>query len=691
MPIKTNYNEAIRLLILHESQDEAEQLINDLRNFGHATRAHFTSDEEDLADALNGGTWELFLARPSAGSLDYATALKHLTDLDKDIPFILLADDNNSDTITAALMAGAQDVVPVNERERLKLVVTRELNNLYERRLRRKAEISLNESEKRCTLLLDSSRDAITYVHDGMHIYANEAYVEMFCYEDSEELEGMPIMDMIAPKDKTIFKDFLRNYSSEENKELVCHGIRTDEVEIKTNMQFSPATYDGEPCTQIILRIEKGNAELEEKLRAISSQDLLTGLFNRQYFIDSLDKAIIQATEKGVRSAVYYIMLEGFEEIKNTIGIGDADIVLTDAASLLRNLVGERDLVARFSEDVFSVIHFNGNKKTALEFGQKLKNTIEDHLYQIQERTVQLSTSVGIALVQENAPTSQELVSRAHQAALRARDNKDKKAVELFVPEIANDGEVSIVQQLEKSLEEGKLKLLFQPIINLRGDSTELYEILLRMINDKGEEVSAGEFLSAAANAGLSEKIDRWVILQGIKVLAEHRSKGHDTRLFINLTDKSIQDKSFLPWLNVAFKAARLPTEAIIFQISETDANNYLKLAKEFSKGLQELHCKLAINRFGCTTNPFNVLNHLAIDYLKVDPSYTKDIEEDTNKDKLKNIIAQSHENSKMIIVPFVENAGVLATLWQLGANFIQGHYLQVPSDKMDYDFSNEG
>ncbi|HEY9135380.1 MAG TPA: response regulator, partial [Pseudomonadales bacterium] len=143
MAIKTRYNEAIRLLILHDSQDEAEQLINELRNFGHATRAHQIEDEEDLLDVLNGGVWDLFLSRPETKQISVSTVLTHLKKLNKDIPLIILSDDNDSETITSGLQAGAQDVVPATERERLKLVVTRELNNLYDRRLRHKSEQAL--------------------------------------------------------------------------------------------------------------------------------------------------------------------------------------------------------------------------------------------------------------------------------------------------------------------------------------------------------------------------------------------------------------------------------------------------------------------------------------------------------------------------------------------------------------------
>ena len=115
-------------------------------------------------------------------------------------------------------------------------------------------------------------------------------------------------------------------------------------------------------------------------------------------------------------------------------------------------------------------------------------------------------------------------------------------------------------------------RLLFQPIISLRGDSDEHYEVLLRLLNQQGEEVPPGDFLGAAKNAGLAEKIDRWVILNSIKLLAEHRSKGHNTRLFVHLSANSLQDQTLLPWLSVALKAARLPSDSLVFQIGETDA-----------------------------------------------------------------------------------------------------------------------
>ncbi|MFI7868012.1 PAS domain S-box protein, partial [Ectopseudomonas khazarica] len=205
----------IRLLILEDSQNEAERLVSLFRNAGHATRVHRLTSSEDLAEALQ-HTWDLLICAPSSERLDPSEAIGAIRRQAKDIPVVQLVDGNDSETITEALLFGAQDALPQGEDERLVLVAKRELANLEERRARRAAEVALREAEKRCQLLLESSVDAITYVHDGMHIYANRAYLELFRYEDGDELEGMPMIDLIASADQSAFKDFLKNYQSAE-------------------------------------------------------------------------------------------------------------------------------------------------------------------------------------------------------------------------------------------------------------------------------------------------------------------------------------------------------------------------------------------------------------------------------------------------------------------------------------------
>ena len=678
----------IRLLILEDSQNEAERLVSLFRNAGQATRVHRLSSSDDLNEALQ-QSWDLLICAPSSEQLAPSEAIGAIRRQAKDIPVIHLLADNDSDSITEALMLGAQDALPQGEDERLVLVAKRELANLEERRARRACEVALREAEKRCQLLLDSSVDAITYVHDGMHIYANRAYLKLFAYEDADELEGMPMIDLIGGSDQASFKDFLKNYQSVEgHAELACTGIKANGQGFPAQMSFSPATYDGEPCIQVVIRAQSGNAELEEKLREISSQDLVTGLFNRTHFLELMDSAAERAVNAGQPACLAYIRVDRYAALLADVGLAGIDLLLTDLANLLRAHFSGEAQIARFGDDVFAVLQPGQVPEKCQEHLAALLKKVEGHLFDVSGRTVQTSLSIGVAGLNEKTAKAQEVVDRAHRCA---DELKEGNALKVFNPAdelAAAASRGNIIAMIQQALENNSFRLLFQPIISLRGDNFEHYEALLRLVSPQGEDIPPLELFAAAMGAGMAEKIDRWVILNSIKLLADHRSKGHNTRLFVHLSSASLQDQTLLPWLSVALKAARLPSDSLVFQFSEPDAIAYLKQAKSLTQGLNELHCKVALSQFGCSLNPFNTLKHLHIDFVKIDSSFSQDLGNAENQEALKTLLASLHSQAKLTIVPFVESASVLATLWQAGVNYIQGHYLQGPSQSMDYDFS---
>src|SRR5262249_37233982 len=139
-----------------------------------------------------------------------------------------------------------------------------------------------------------------------------------------------------------------------------------------------------------------------------------------------------------------------------------------------------------------------------------------------------------------------------------------------------------ILRLVSEAIEKNSFVLLFQPVISLRGDAEEHYEVFLRLTDEKGRRLSPDQFLDVAIENGVAGKIDRWVILQSIKMLSAHRSKGHNTRLTINLTKNSLTDAEFVQWLAVAIKAARLPSDAVLFQIAEPDVAAHMRQAKDF-------------------------------------------------------------------------------------------------------------
>ncbi len=689
-------NATVHLLILDPSQNDAESLVSLLRNSGKATRAHRITSEEDLEETLKAGNWDLLLARDLEQEFSADNALAMIRRMDKDIPFILLTEQESRERTVAMIKAGAQDTVPFEYTDMLVLVVNRELAALEERRRRRVLESHLREAEQRCQLLLESSKDAIAYINDGMHIYANQSYMEFLGYDDIDELICIPVLDTLTPESQEKYKEFMKAFAEkgEDGMTLNCTARRSDDHELNVTMSVSAATYDGEACTQIVLQPEHSDAELEEKLRQISSQDLLTGLYNRQYLMDALAEAIGRAGKNNETGALAYIALDNFMGMKSQVGIAGADLLLGDLANLLKEQAGDDFVLARLSDDAFSLLCQPCDEKTMADVAERVRKAVEDHLFDINGRTVQLTLSIGVAAITENSPKAEELMARAHVASAEVRKlegHSEGNGVVVYNPaDFEALDENNSVEAIQKALEENRFRLLFQPIINLRGEGEEHYEAFVRMLDKDDEEVSPYDFLPPMGPSDTAIKIDRWVILQTIKQLASHRSRGHDTRLFLNITAETLQDKTFTPWLSVALKAARLPGDSLIFQIREGDANNYMKQAKEFTKAVHELHCKVSISQFGCALNPFNTLKHIDTDYVKIDGSFTEEIQKSEEaKNEVKEMVKSLQSNGKLTIIPLVENAGVLATLWQAGVNYIQGYYLQAPVPEMNYDFGD--
>ena len=142
--------------------------------------------------------------------------------------------------------------------------------------------------------------------------------------------------------------------------------------------------------------------------------------------------------------------------------------------------------------------------------------------------------------------------------------------------------------------------------------------------------------------------------------------------------------------MGVAIKAARLPSDAVIFQITEADVEGQIRQAREFLKGLEALHCRASLSRFRATEASMETLRHIPVEFVKIEGSVVESIDDNNADIDIIEIIRNLQSHGKLTIVPMVESATVLSTLWQAGANYIQGHYLQEPAAEMDYDFSTE-
>ncbi|WP_027329482.1 EAL domain-containing response regulator [Marinimicrobium agarilyticum] len=694
-------NETIRLLILNDSRSEAERLISMLHNAGRPSRAQHVDSEERLDKLLQEQAWDLLIGHDQTTNVTPQNAIRQIKRLNRDVSVILLTDDDTGAAIVDGMKMGAVDVVKLDDDQHLLLVIEREMDNKEQRHQRRVADRRFREAERRSQALLDSSRDAIAYVQDGLYLYANESFAELFGYDDRDEIDCLPIMDMVADKDQKHLKQFLKNFTLKgdeaETTKVEFQGVKHNSETTNISLEVSRATYDEEPCIQFLARagVAETSEELEAQIAQIKWQDLATGLYNRQYLVDRLEKLIASESNSDTQeAALIYIDIDNFaDQVQSAFGVAGSDMALSDLAALLREHAQETDLLARFGDSAFTLLAPKTKPDTAVLRAEKICKAIEDHIVEVDGKTIQLTASIGVSLINETSSSGESVIEQAVSAMEKVRSEKQGNGARLYEPEMSADErkERDIMAEVQHALDNDRFRLLFQPIINLRGSDDEYYEVLLRLLNHEDKEVSPKEFLDAAAKMNVSHKIDRWVILESIKMLSKHRAKGNKTKLIVNLSRQSLCDASLPPWLGVAFKAAKLPTDAIVFQANEVDITNHLKAAKAFAQSMEKLKSCLSISGFGCSLNPFNVFKHVPLGFVKIDGSFTQDIQNNNEKpDALVEMIKQLHEENVTTVVPFVENASVLATLWQAGVHYIQGYYLQEPSESMDYDFNME-
>lgn len=687
----------IHLIVFVDSSHDAEVLGNSLRNAGYAVRHKHIDNINKLDEALKEQNWDLIITTPQTNEHTAYQVMETVEKAGKDLPVIVFGSQYERSNALELITAGAAECVGADEQQYLLQVVDRQMKSLRERRSYRECRSALTESEKRNRTLLDSSRDPISYIHEGMHIYTNLSYLEFFGYDDADEMESIPVMDLIASEDQKTFKEVLRKLSKGETpeKEFEFQALRNNGEQFKAVMQFSPASIEGEQCTQIVIRKQTDDAQLHKELEQLRKQDLLTGLFNRQHFMEELSNAVTWASKGQANSVIFYIEPDHFKNIKDTLGIAGSDMVLTDMANLIKQQlpINQDTVIARFGGTVFTIIFKNKTIDQVEKLADKIRAAFEQQIFEVESKTVSSTCSIGVSPIIETTMEAKKALSHAETACATARgDNGNRVHIHTVADEMASlEQEKEWSKRIRLALKQDHFLLHYQPIVSLHAEPGERYEVLLRMQGSNGSIIMPSEFMEAAKNADLMLEIDRWVMKNAAKAMLEKRRSGTEIRFFVKLAPESVEDASLLPWISKLLKAARLHGSSMVFQISEATAVNNIKATKALVDGLHQLNCLFAISQAGTETPPLKYLTHFSANYIKIDGQYIQNLtQSESSQETVKAIAELSRAKKIQTIAEHVQDPACLAVLWQHGVNFIQGYYLQQPEDNMNYDFSGE-
>lgn len=683
----------VRLLLVEDRVEDAERISSLLRNGGMAVRPTRAESDEQFESLIGQQAFDLVLAGAESKLIPMERVVELVEASGKDVPVIAVLGELSDAEIRRAFDAGIPRFAPRAHPEMLQFSVSNVFAAVESRRSVRRLQAALRETERRCDALIESSRDPIAYIHEGMHIRANQAYLEMFGFEDFEEVEGLSLLDLVAPAHADGFRQLLKRLSKGEPppKSMQLTAQRGDGSNFEAVMEFAQASYEGEPCLQVIFRQRSIDAEVVRELDELRQRDQVTGLYNRQHFLAEVDQTVARAAEGDKDLALLLIEIDNYSSVLSEIGLGNTDVLLEACAMRLREVLGDEQSLARFGEHTFAARLTRSTHHSTLESADAVRAAFDGRILEIGDSSMTISVSVGAVQIGEKIATTQQVLGKAAQCVNTAISMGGNR-IELFDPAAGDRAEeqriMERVREVELALENNSFVLHFQPVISLQGDAGEAYEVLLRMRLPSGELVPPLSFLPEAEEHGLTGRIDRWVIGRALNLIAERYKIRRDTTLFVNITTSSLLDDQ-LPGL-IGRQIAKLGIDGsrLVLEIPESKVFTNLRPAQEFQQALKRFHVGLTLEQFGSGVNSFQVLNHIDADYLRIDRSFMVDLAKNTeHQKKIREIADRARDLGKKTIAEFVQDAASMTVLFTSSVNYVSGNFLAPAGPEMNYEF----
>ncbi len=420
---------------------------------------------------------------------------------------------------------------------------------------------------------------------------------------------------------------------------------------------------------------------LAKKVTAIiqAQYDASTGLLTRPAF-ESHAASLLASTGEPEQHCILYLDIDRLHVINETFGMHVGDDVIASVAECMARCVVPPALSARISGDRLAALIPNVGMAAATAIAENIRAAAAAILPRAGQGSFEVSASIGVAPVGRSGNALAHALATAEIACKAAKD-RGRNRVEVFQDSdhsiIRRHTDILIVGTLRDALAHDSFRLDAQPILPLRGGyGRPGFELLIRMLGERGEVIPPSKFLSAAERYQLMPGIDRWVVTRACQLLSAHVARvGEDmARFAINLSGQSLQDEAFLPFVVDTIKNSRISPKVLCFELTETATVGNLERAQSFLRALQDLGCQFALDDFGTGVSSLSYLKDLSVNYLKIDGSFVRDSITNTRSESMIKAIAQLAKAMGMeTVAEYVETDALRVRMADLGVDYGQG------------------
>ena len=674
---------AVPMIVMTRSQDHVEAINSTLRNAGHPVHCTWLPDARDLADALTQINPEMLIAFIDELGIDLSSIMKVKGQNAPEMPVLIVREQVDEAAIAEAMRLGAQDVITLANRSRLQSVATRELRAYRLERALSTTLSSAREYRDQLQNFLEGSADAITHVQEGIIVDANKAWLELFGYSADDALIGMPMMDLFEAETHPALKGALVACLQGKwtDHALKVQAVLSDGSNLSLELTLSKADFENEPATRITIpALRKRDQDLENQLADAVKNDATTRFLQQRYWVAAVRERCGQTMKGGVRQFAH-IKPDGFLGIQKAIGVLASEDFLAQLAELLRTQLTVTDLCGRFGGNGFLILLERGTARDVETWAENFVKRVNEHVFPFSDKTLAATVTVGLGLL---PPTNPDIAAAIEDAVNATRRGRELGGNQMYVVDKSDtDTRVQAydkiwVKHIKTALMENRFRLVQQPIASLLGEDKGMFDVLVRMLDEQGNEVLPAEFIAAAERNDLMKNIDRWVIGASLSFCANRKSAN----IFVRVSKDTLLDQSVVGWLETQLKSLKIDPKRLCIQITEDVATQYLKKTKEFADSLRKLGFCFAVEHFGTGRDPLRLLADINMDFIKIDGSLMQGLSTNQlTQQRVKGLVEAAKKRKIETIAERVEDANTMAVLWQLGIEFIQGYFVNSPEE----------
>ena len=457
---------------------------------------------------------------------------------------------------------------------------------------------------------------------------------------------------------------------------------------IKLSVMYLRSTKDEDDHYLLVLNNIAEKKALESKLFDLETYDALTRLLNRKSFDASVKQLIDNAHKHNVKHFLAYFSIDQFQMMNDTIGHSGGDSLIKAMGNIVNsNARKGLDIVGRLGGNQFAVVFCECKIAEAIGAIKKILTEVEAYTFKSRGEVYPVTMSAGFVIVDGDSTSSTRVISESNLACNLAssRGGNSVCAYQAESAEIQKlEGNVEWVMIIKKALQENRFSMFAQPIHPLKMDEYSKpfyhYELLLRLSDEEGNPISPEEFISAAEYYSIMPTIDRWVVRDSLRQLSKIPNQSPLPVFAINLSGQSLNDPSFLNYVQEEVKSSGVNPNILCFEVTEQVAVEDLTLVNSFISSLKALGVKFSLDDFGTGVSSYSYLRSLDVDYLKIDGSFVKNIASDDVANAMVQSINQVGHTMKLkVIAEYVENNDILEILREMGVDYGQGYHISRP------------